>query len=99
MYAYFSYNQRIKALLEKTGSSDQVKEKAEAETLEFLKEKIIAATLRAPTAGNMMLICGAGLLSSRVSTKKKCRGTWLYEKSRGLNNNLGVENGIRRLHS
>ena len=65
--------QRIKAILEKISSSDPVKEKAEAETLEFLKEKlqIIAATLRAPTAGNMMLICGAGLLASRVSTKKK----------------------------
>ena len=33
-------SQRIKALLEKTGSSDPVKEKAEAETLEFLKEKL-----------------------------------------------------------
>ena len=31
---------RIKALLEKTGSSDPVKEMAEAETLEFLKEKL-----------------------------------------------------------
>ena len=33
-------SQRIKALLEKTGSSDPVKEKAESEALEFLKEKL-----------------------------------------------------------
>ncbi len=34
-----------------------------------VKEKIIAATLRAPTAGTMMLICGARLRASRVSVR------------------------------
>lgn len=53
---------RIKALIEKTGSSDPVKEKAEAETLEFLKAKLEEdpSLLEAAKNGNSLSVSLTG---------------------------------------
>lgn len=60
-----------------------------------VKEKIIAATLRAPTAGNMMLYSIIEVKEQRAKDTlvRTC------DNQPFIANNLGVENGIHRLHS